>query len=124
MKHYIGPGPTYRVRHWAPELKPEVIMGDMVIPSRPAEIGEDTPTVVLANPAIYRTEGDDLPEPLKGTRPYYFNDPEKRVSEKIVPGFGAHGFETRVVGPTTDEYVITARHEIEKQIKLMLNEAE
>ncbi len=117
MRHYVGPGETYRIRHWAPELKPEVIMGDIVIPSRPAEIGDDTPTVVLANPAIYRTEGDDLPEPLKGTRPYYFNDPEYRVREKIVPGFGAHGFETRVVGPTTDEYVITARQEIEKQIE-------
>ena len=120
MKHYIGPGDTYRIRHWAPELKPEVIMGDMVIPSRPPEIGDDTPTAVLANPAIYRTDGD-LPEPLKGTRPYYFNDPEYRVKEKIIPGFGSHGFETRVIGPTTDEYVIAARQEIEKQIGEMLD---
>ena len=124
MRHYVGPGPTYRVRHWTPELKPEVLMGDMVIPSRPTEAGEDAPTVVLANPAIYRTEGDDLPEPLKGTHPYYFNDPEYRVREKIVPGFGPHGFETRVVGPTTDEYVIAARLQIEEEIAAMLDGTE
>ena len=79
---------------------------------------------MLANPAIYRTEGDDLPEPLKGTRPYYFNDPEYRVREKIVPGFGAHGFETQIVGPTTDEYVIAARLQIEKEIAAMLDGTE
>ena len=124
MQYYVGPGATYRIRHWAPELKPEVLMGDMALPSRPAEVGEDAPTVVLANPAIYRTEGDDLPEPLRGTRPYYFNDPEYRVREKIVPGFGAHGFETRVVGPTTDEYVIAARLQIEKEIASMLDGTE
>ena len=124
MQHYVGKGATYRIRHWAPELKPEVLMGDMVVPSRPAETGEDTPTVVLANPAIYRTKSDDLPEPLRGTRPYYFNDPEYRVREKIVPGFGAHGFETRVVGPTTDEYVIAARLQIEREIAVMLDGTE
>ena len=122
MRHYVGPGPTYRVRHWSPELKSEVLMGDMVVASRPPEIGDDTPTVVLANPAIYRTEGDDLPEPVRGTRPYYFNDPEYRVRERIVPGFGLHGFETRVVGPTTDEYVIAARLQIEKDIARLLGD--
>ena len=122
MRHYVGPGPTYRVRHWSPELKSEVLMGDMVVASRPPEMGDDTPTVVLANPAIYRTEGDDLPEPLKETRPYYFNDPEYRVREGIAPGFGPHGFETRVVGPTTDEYVIAARLQIEKDIARLLGE--
>ena len=99
-------------------------MGDMVVPSRPAEAGDDAPTVVLANPAIYRTEGDDLPEPLIGTRPYFFNDPEYRVREQIVPGFGPHGFETRVVGPTTDEYVIAARLQIEKEIAVTLDGTE
>ena len=122
MRHYIGPGPTYRVRHWSPELKPEVLMGDMVVASRALEVGDDTPTVVLANPAIYRTEGDDLPEPLRGTRPYYFNDPEFRVRARIIPGFGPHGFETRVAGPTTDEYVIAARLQIEKAIAVLLGE--
>ncbi len=120
MQHYVRPGATYRIRHWAPELKDEVLMGDMVVPSRPAETGTDAPTAVLANPAIYRTEGDDLPELLKRTRPYFFNDPEYRVRETIVPGFGLDGFETRVVGPTTDEYVIAARHRIEKEIASML----
>ena len=124
MQHYVGPGDTFRIRHWAPELKPEVLMGDMVVPSRPAEMGADAPTVVLANPAVYRTEGDNLPELLRGTRPYYFNDPEYRVREQIVPGFGTHGFETRVVGPTTDEYVITARLQIEQEIAAMLDGSE
>ena len=40
MQHYVGPGASYRIRHWAPELKAEVLMGDMVVPSRPAETGD------------------------------------------------------------------------------------
>ena len=101
---WIDPGPTYAISHWAPELKEEVLMGDLAIPRRPAAPG-DQPQVILANPALYRTEGADLPEFMRRTQPYYFNDPEKRIREEIVPGFGPHGFETRVRGCTTDQYV-------------------
>ena len=41
---------------------------------------------------------------------------------RIVPGFGPHGFETRVEGPTTDEYVVAARLQIEKDIASLLGE--
>ena len=87
-----------------PDLKEEVLMGDLAVPRRPAVPG-DQPQVILANPALYRTEGADLPEFMRRTQPYYFNDPEKRIREEIVPGFGTHGFETRVRGCTTDQYV-------------------
>ena len=117
---WIHPGPTYSVAHWAPELKPQVIMGGMIIPSKPPDFGDEKAQVVLANPAIYRTEGDDLPAILKGTQPYYFNDPEKMVKEEIVPGFGAHGFETRVRGFTTDEYVAAAQKQIKVELAGML----
>ena len=41
------------------------------------------------------------------TRPYYFNDPEKRHKEEIVPGF-----ETRIRGFTADEYVAAVQRQI------------
>ncbi|MCE2448410.1 MAG: hypothetical protein J4F35_08505, partial [Candidatus Latescibacteria bacterium] len=93
---WIEPGPTYAISHWAPELKEEVLMGDLAVPRRPAAPG-DEPQVILANPALYRTERADLPEFMRRTQPYYFNDPEKRIREEIVP--------TRVRGCTTDQYV-------------------
>lgn len=101
---WIDPGPTYSISHWAPELMEEVIMGDLVVPAKPVT-SCDEPQVVVANPGLYRTEGDDLTELLLTTHPYHFNDPEKTVAETIVPGFGNHGFETRVDGFTTDQYV-------------------
>ena len=119
---WITPGPTYKISHWAPELKAQVIMGDMIIPSRLPDLRDGKPQVVLANPAIYRTEGDDLPAALKGTHPYYFNDPEKEVKEEIVPGFGAYGFETRVQGFTTDEYVAAVQKQIGAELAAMLTE--
>ena len=108
---WIEPGSTYGISHWAPDLREEVLMGELAIPSKPAVFG-DTPQVITANPAIYRTKGDDLPELLRMTRPYYFNDPEKRHKEEIVPGFGEHGFETRIRGFTTDEYVAAVQRQI------------
>ena len=121
IREWITPGPTYKISHWAPELKERVIMGDMIIPSKPPDFRDNKPQVILANPAIYRTEGDDLPAVLKGTHPYYFNDPEKRVKEEIVPGFGAHGFETRVKGFTTDEYVAAVQKRIRVELDGMLS---
>ena len=120
MREWVTPGPTYKIAHWAPELKQQVLMGDMVIPRMPPDVGGEQPQVILANPAIYRTEGDNLPTALKGTHPYYFNDPEKRVKEEVVPGFGAHGFETRVKGSTTDEYVAAAQKQIRAELAAML----
>ena len=120
IREWITPGPTYKISHWAPELKERVIMGDMVIPSKPPDFRDGKPQVILANPAIYRTEGDDLPAILKGTHPYYFNDPEKQVKEEILPGFGAHGFETRVKGFTTDEYVAAVQKRIRIELEGML----
>ena len=122
LKPWVEPGETYAVAHWAPELKEEVLMGDMIIPNRRPDLDSDKAQVVLANPAIYRTEGEDLPELLRQTQPYYFNDPEYRVREELVPGFGAHGFEVRVVGPTTDEYVAAAQEQIKLEIAALMRE--
>ncbi len=94
-------------------------MGELVVPKKPVVSG-DSPQVITANPAIYRTEGDDLPELLRVTQPYYFNDPEKRFKEQIVPGFGEHGFETRVRGFTTDEYVAEVQRQIGVELESMV----
>ena len=111
LAEWVKPGPTYRVAHWAPELKETIRLGDLTVPSRRVDLASKMALAVLANPGIYRTEGDDLPEALRGTRTYYFNDPEKQVAENIVLGFGPHGLASRVEGTTTDEYVaIVQRH--------------
>ena len=119
ISQWIEPGPTYGISHWAPELREEVLMGELVVPKKPVVFG-DSPQVITANPAIYRTEGDDLPELLRVTQPYYFNDPEKRFKEQIVPGFGEHGFETRVRGFTTDEYVAAVQRQIGVELESMV----
>jgi len=115
MADWVEPGETYAVVHWAPDLKPEVILGDIVVPARPVDPSRRVPLAVLANPAVY--ENEKLPQDLHDTHPYYFNDPEYRVKEKIVYGFGPHGFETRVEGFTTDEYVSAAQKAISEEIK-------
>jgi hypothetical protein len=119
---WIKPGPTYGIAYWAPELKEEVLMGNLVIAAKPAVSGGG-PQVIAANPAIYRTTGDDLPELLQTTHPYYFNDPEKRIKAEILPGFGDHGFETRVKGFTTDEYVAAVQRQIGLELECMITNA-
>jgi hypothetical protein len=116
LVQWIDPGSTYSISHWAPELMEEVIMGDLVVPAKPLT-SWDEPQVVVANPGLYRTEGDDLTELLLTTHPYHFNDPEKTVAETIVPGFGNHGFETRVDGFTTDEYVQAIQESIGVELR-------
>ena len=120
MKPWIEPGEVYAVSHWAPELKDEVIMGGMVIPSKRPDLGSVMAQVVVANPAIYRTQGENLAPILKETEPYYFNDPEKMVKEELVPGFGAHGFEVRVEGATTDDYVAAVQRQIRLEIEVLM----
>ena len=116
---WIEPGATYAISHWGPELMEEVLMGDLVVPAKPAVFGDD-PQAVVANPGLYRTEGEDLSDVLRTTTPYHFNDPEKRVAETIVPGFGEHGFETRVSGFTTDEYVRAVQDQMAVELGAML----
>ena len=121
IKQWIEPGSTYAISHWAPELMDEVLMGELVVPKKPVVFGDD-PQVVVANPGFYRTEGDDLSSMLRTTHPYHFNDPEKRVATKVVPGFGEHGFETRVKGFTTDEYVLAVQEQIGVELREMVGD--
>ena len=123
IEPWVEPGEPYAVTHWAPELMDEVLMGDLVIPARPAEPTEE-PQVVVTNPGFYRTEGEDLPDFLRRTHAYHFNDPEKRVAARIVGGWGDHGFETRVEGHTTDEYVLAIQRQIGEELAAMEREAE
>lgn len=121
IKQWIEPGPTYAIAHWAPELMAEVLMGELAVPAKPVVFGDD-PQVVVTNPGFYRTAGDDLSPMLRTTHPYHFNDPEKRVAATVVPGFGEHGFETRVHGFTTDEYVVAVQAQIGVELRQMVGE--
>ena len=121
IKPWVDPGSIYSICHWGPELMDEVLMGDLVVPAKPVIFG-DEPQVVVANPGLYRTEGDDLTEVLRTTHPYHFNDPEKRVCETIVPGFGDYGFETRVDGFTTDEYVQAVQDQIGQELRQLVGD--
>ena len=127
LQAWVAPGKTYRVRTWAPELKDTVILGDMQVKRYPAvsheEIGGDLPLVILANPIIYRTEGDDLPSVLRGTTPRHFDDPEAHAADSIVFGFGTHGLETRLEGMSTEQFVQTAQGHIKEEIDRLLEES-
>ena len=115
---WVDPGEPYAVTHWAPELMTEVLMGDLVVPARPARPSEQ-PQVVVTNPGFYRTVGEDLPDYLRRTHAYHFNDPEKRVAARIAGGWGDHGFETRVEGHTTDEYVAAIQRQVGLELSAM-----
>ena len=127
LREWVSPGQTYRVTTWAPELKDTVILGDMQVKRYPAvsheEIGGNLPLVILANPIIYRTEGTDLPDALRGTTPRYFDDPEAHAVDSIVFGFGSHGLETRLEGMSTEQFVQTVQGYIKEEIDRLLEES-
>ena len=127
LQEWVAPGQTYRVTTWAPELKDVVILGDMQVKRYPAvsheEMGVDLPVVILANPIIYRTEGDDLPSALRGTTPRHFDDPEAHTTDSIVFGFGSHGLETRLEGMSTEQFVQTAQGRIKEEIDRLLKDS-
>ena len=127
LQEWVSPGQTYRVTTWAPELKDTVILGDMRVKRYPAvsheEMGGDVPMVILANPIIYRTEGEDLPDALRGTTPRHFDDPEAHAVDRIVFGFGAHGLETRLEGMSTEQFVQTAQGHIKEEIDRLLKDS-
>lgn len=127
LQEWVSPGQTYRVTTWAPELKDTVILGDMQVKRYPAvpheKIEGDLPLVILANPIVYRTEGDDLPSVLRGTTPRHFDDPEAHAADSIVFGFGAHGLETRLAGMSTEQFVQTAQRHIKEEIDRLLEDS-
>ena len=97
-----------------------MILGDFEVPRKDPDPGSDRPQVVLANPAVYQAEGEDVPESLRGNRPYFSDGPESYVKEKVLFGFGSHRFETRVVGPTTDEFIEAVQRQIKTEIAGLL----
>ncbi len=124
IKPWVKPGPTYKITHWAPELKEYVMLGDFPMRAAYPDSMDDKPQVVMSNADIYKTEGDDLYETLRGTEPYYFDGPEKYVKETVEFGFGEYGLETRVKGPTTDEFVARVQKEITAEVgRLLQNNA-
>jgi hypothetical protein len=120
VKPWVTPGETYRIAHWAPAREESVLLGDFEVACRDPDLSGDKPQVVLANPAVYLAQNEDVPDPLLGNRPYYFNDPENHVKAKILFGFGSYGFETRVVGPTTDAFVEAVQERIRAEIARLL----
>ena len=120
LRDWVAPGPTYEVVSWAPELKDFVMLGDERVPRRQVEIGGDRPLAILANPIVYRTEGDDLPRSLQGTTPRYFDDPDEHYSDRVVFGFGPHGLETRRAGTSTEKFVRTVQCHIKVAIEGLL----
>ena len=120
IKPWVRPGPTYKITHWAPELKEYVMLGDFAMRAKHPEPESDKPQVVISNADIYRTEDDGIYETLRGTHPYYFDGPERYVKETVEFGFGEYGLETRVKGPTTDEFVARVQQEITAEVGRLL----
>ena len=95
LQQWVTPGPVYKVRHWAPILADQLTLGDSLVPRRDPDLASPDPLVVLANPMVYSTDGDDLPEDLRDGLPYYFDGPEQKVRQAIKLGYGPYGVETR-----------------------------
>ena len=95
-------------------------MGTSLCRQNTPTLRDDKPQVVISNADIYRTEGDDIYETLRGTQPYYFDGPERYVKETVEFGFGEYGLETRVKGPTTDEFVARVQQEITAEVGRLL----
>ena len=120
IKPWVKPGSTYKITYWAPELKEYVMLGDFAMRAEYPDPTDDKPQVVISNADIYKTKGDDIYETLRGTDPYYFDGPEKYVKEEVEFGFGEYGVETRVKGPTTDEFVARVQQEITAEVGRLL----
>ena len=123
LRELVSPGPTYKVTTWAPELKDRVRLGDIRVSRQPQKIAGEQPLVVLANPIVYRTEGDDLTSVLRGTTPRYFDDPDEHFRSSVVFGFGSHGLETRLIGTSTEIFVSTVQRHIEAEVDRLLQKS-
>ena len=96
------------------------MLGDFAMRAAYPDPESDKPQVVISNADIYRTTGDDIYETLRGTQPYYFDGPERYVKEAVEFGFEEYGLETRVKGPTTDEFVARVQQEITAEVGRLL----
>ena len=120
IEEWVTPGPTYRIASWAPESKELVQMGDEPMPRNPTTLAGDRPLAILANPIVYRTEGEDLPAALRGTTPRYFDDPEQHAADEVLFGFGPFGLETRRQGVSTERFVRTVQRHMRAELKRIL----
>ena len=90
ISRWMTPGPGYTSTLWAPEHDASALMGEVVVPWRSPIPGDGGPQIVYANPIIYRSDvdssgravrpaGDDLPECIRRTSPYYLDSVDKRL---------------------------------------------
>lgn len=160
ISRWTTPGPGYTSALWAPEHGVSALVGEVVVPWR-SPLLEDSPQVVYANPIIYRSDvdtggrevrraGDDLPDCIRHTTPYYLDSLDKRLRAQsfvdgnprlttwgetndnpegpagclnpvhTVFGFGAHGFERRAVGPSLSRCVGHLQALIENEIDTLM----
>ena len=120
LRDWVDPGSTYRIAHWAPILKERVLLGDFEVPRKDPDLDDDSPQVVIVNPAVYPDDNNEIPEELRGTAPYYFDGPERYEKEELTFGFGDHGFENRLQGTTTDTFVAAVQRHMKEEIKRIL----
>ena len=120
LVQWTTPGQTYKIAMWAPQTTDMVHLGEVRVPYVAPDLESDRPQVILANPIIYATEGDRLPPDLQGTRPYYFDGPERHVEEEIELGFGPYGFQPRVVGTMTSTFVMAVQRHVRERVEQAL----
>lgn len=120
LRDWVASGPTYAVGHWAPILRSRVRLGDFTVQRRDPDFAAEQPQVVVANPAFYPLEDDDVPSIIRETEPYYFDGPERYEKAEVMYGFGLHGFETRLQGTTTDTFVAKVQCCMKSEIARLL----
>jgi hypothetical protein len=121
LREWVAPGPTYSMALWSPRPASFARLGEITVANVAPDMDSDRPQAVFANPVIYSNSWEGLSKDLHGTRPYYFDGPERYVKEEIIFGFGSHGFETRVVGPTTAMFVAAVQRAITAEVARLLD---
>ncbi len=120
LAEWVTPGETYSIGLWAPRTTDTAQLGEIRVQYRPPNLNTDGPQFVLANPIIY--DDDALPRELRGTTAYYFDGPEKYVSEEIVFAFGPYGFQPAVRGAMTATFVAAAQRAIASRVRVLVAE--
>jgi hypothetical protein len=128
LKGWIDPGSTYKIKLWTPEQSDFAQLGDVLVRTQLPELDDSAPMAILANSIVYETDDGRLPEELRDSTPYYFDGPERFARqpnrhdamghpiEQISYGFGPYGFEPRIVGPTTIDYVAAVQSLIRREV--------
>ena len=95
MQEWVTPGSTYRLGLWGPEPTKQAILGETKIDWPDMELRGDTPTAILTNTIIYRSNtplaghrfavpDEEISSVLSGTAPFSINELDIEVKDRLM----------------------------------------